>query len=200
MVILRLKLHHYLALLPFDDLVGEKLVDELEVVWLRRGLDSEDILRGVTCAYLHFLNTGNIIALAVEIIRIECLDCLQHSMIMLIHQLVVSTSRMPWIEGMVSDHGEGLGWQSGLVFDDVVEIFIVAPGEHYIIQPATRCIDSKFGAVDWVVIVRVALKSIWVDNTPIESTTDREGITDNIPLTLSTVEEKKLAKIVDQTS
>lgn len=51
---------------------------------------------------------------------------------------------------MVPDHGEGFGRQEGLIFADVVEILVVAPREHHVVEAAARGVDAVLGAVNLV--------------------------------------------------
>lgn len=118
---------------------------------------------------------------------------------MIIHQLMVSTSRMPRVERVVADHGEGFRRESRLVLDDVVEVLIMSPGEHDIIQTAVRAVDAELRAVDLVPVVRVILKGLGaVDNAVVKGTAHGEGIADNIPLATGVEEEEQFAEIVDQ--
>ena len=56
--------------------------------------------------YLEFFDPWDVVALAVEIIWVECLDGLQHLVVLLVHEVPVCTSRVERVEGVVSDHGE----------------------------------------------------------------------------------------------
>ena len=99
---------------------------------------------------------------------------------------------------MITDHGESLGRQSGLTFDDMVKVLIVAPGEHDVVHPTARSVDAVLGAVDLVAIIWVVLEGTRQDDTVIECTSDGKSIADDIPLSLGAIKEKKLAQVVDQ--
>lgn len=151
-------------------------------------------------AYLEFLGAGNIVALAVQIVWVERLDSLEHLLVVVVHQLVVRTGVVPGVERVVADHGEGLVRKGGLVLDDVVEVFVVAPGEHDVVQTAARAVDSELGVVDGVVEVLVVLEGLAaVDDALIEATADGECVSDDIPLTLGVEEVEQLAQVVDET-
>ena len=150
--------------------------------------------------HLELLNSGSIIVLAVEIVGVESLDSLQHLMVLLAHEFAVSSLVVPGVEGVVSDHGKTLVRESGLLLDDVVEVLIVSPAEHDIVHANTGLVDTELGAVYGVVIVRVALEGVGVDDAMIEGQANRKGIANDIPLALGIVEVEELAKVVDETS
>ncbi len=116
--------------LPFDDFLREILIDELEVVRLQ------------------LFDIGKAVALAVQVVRVEGANGLQHLLVVIVHELAVGALLMPGVEGVVADHGQGLERQSGLVLDDVVEVLVVAPGQQNVVQTAARGIDTVLGAVD----------------------------------------------------
>ena len=119
---------------------------------------------------------------------------------MVIHQLVVRPGVVPGVKRVVTDHSQRLGRQDGLLLADVVEVLIVAPGEHDVVQATARRVDTVLGAVDLVVVVRVILEGLGaVDDTVVESQSDGEGITHDIPLAAGTEEVQQLAQVVDET-
>lgn len=167
--------------LPLENLRGEVLVDKLHVVGLQ------------------LLHTGNAIALAVKVIRVEGLDSAEHILVMVIHELVVRTGVVPGVERVVADHSERLSRQDRLLLGNVVEVLIVTPREHDIVQSAARRVDTELGAVDGVVIVRVVLEGLGaVDDAVIETKTDGESVTNDIPLALCVEEVEQLAQVVDE--
>lgn len=150
--------------------------------------------------YLEFRNSGDIVTLTIEVVWVEGLDSLQHLVVLLIHELMVSTSAVPWVEGVVTDDGESLLGQRRLVLDDVVQILIVTPREHHVVKTTARAVDSELGAVDLVVVIGILLEGLGtVDDSVVESKADGEGVADNVPLALSIEEEEQLSQIMDQT-
>lgn len=163
---------------------------------LSRGKVSIDELH-IVC--LEFLFIGDTITLTIEIIRIERLDGLQHFLVfVIVHHPSVATGAVPRVEGMVTNHGQGLIGKGALFFANVVQVFVVAPAEHDIIHAAARTVDAVFGAVDGVFAVRVVLECARVDDGVVEAAADGEGVPDDVPLPLGVVEEEEFAEIVDQ--
>lgn len=120
---------------------------------------------------------------------------------MLVHQLVISSFAVPGVERVVSDHGQALVWNGGLVLNDVVEILIMTPREHDVVKSTSRGVDTSLGAVDRVLKILVVLEGLCSKDDPvIEGAANRERITDNVPLSLSAVEEEKLAKVMNETN
>lgn len=146
---------------------------------------------------LEILNLGSLIALAVQIIRVESLDSLQHLRVLLGHHPLVAAGAVPWVERMVSNHSESLVGEGALLLADVVKVLIVSPREHDVVHTAAWSVDSVLGAVDWVLGVWVVLKGTWVDDGVIEAAADGEGVADDIPLTTGVVEEEQLPEVVD---
>jgi len=167
--------------LPSQDLVGEELIDELHVVGLE------------------VLGLGDFIRLGVQVVRVEGLDGIQHLLILLVHHPAVSSLLVPGVEAVVADHGKSLIGNGALLLDDVVEVLVVAPADHDVVETAARCVDTVLGAVDGVLAVGVVLESAGVDDAVVELAADDESVTDNIPLTLCLEEEEELAQVVDKT-
>ena len=118
---------------------------------------------------------------------------------MVIHQLVVRPGVVPGVERVVTDHRQRLRGQDRLLLADMVEVLIVAPGEHDVVQPTARRVDTVLGAVDLVVVVRVILEGLGaVDDTVVEAQTNGEGITHNIPLATGIEEVQQLAQVVEE--
>jgi ATP:corrinoid adenosyltransferase len=121
-------------------------------------------------AHLQLLSFRNIITLAIQIIRIESADSLEHLLVVLIHEIHVRATRVPRIKRVVADHGEGLVRKSRLLLDDVVEILVVTPGKHHFIETAAGAVNAVFGAVDLVTVVRVVLEGVGVNDLLVEGT------------------------------
>lgn len=99
----------HVANLPSDDLVGEVLVDQLEVV------------------VLEVLNLGLVVGLGVQVVRVEGLDGVELEVVAGAHHPPVGAGAVPGVEGVESDHGEGLFGQGGLILDHMVQVLVVAP-------------------------------------------------------------------------
>jgi hypothetical protein len=188
---------------PLDLLVAaDELINDVEVVVLLYIISSSSLCRSRRLggmAYLEILNLGHIIALAVKVVRIERPNSLQHPLVLLVHHPVIRVLAMPWVEAVVSDHGQSLVWNCALLFHDVVQILIVAPAEHHIIHTAPRGIDPVLGRVNRILRVRVGGECVGVDDLGGEGTADGEGVSYYVPLPLSIEEEKQLAEIVNET-
>jgi hypothetical protein len=113
----------------------------------------------------------------------------------LVHELGISTRQVLWIEAVIPDRRQGLIRQGRLIFDDTL---IVTPPEHGVVHSAARGGVTVFGTVTRVVVVRVTLKGVRVDDTFFEGTAYWEGGSHDVPLALSVDENKKLSGIVDQ--
>lgn len=119
---------------------------------------------------------------------------------MIVHQLLVCAGVVPGVEGVVADDGQGLVGESGLVLHDVVEVLVVTPGKHDLVQTTAGAVNSELSAIDVVAVVRVLLEGLGaVDDAVIESETDGEGVADDVPLALCVEEVEQLAQVVDET-
>ena len=191
---------------PLDHLVGEILVNQVQVVWLFRPNISPFISRskrdrggkkgGKT--YLELLHPRHIIALAVQIIGVKRPDGLQHALVLGVHEAPVRAGRVPGVKAMVADHGKGLVRQRRLRLGNVVQVLVVAPAQHDVIHAAAGSVDAVFAAVDGMARVRVGGKGVRVDDGAIEGTANGEGVANDIPLALRVEEEEQFAEVVDQ--
>ena len=72
----------------------------------------------------------------------------------------------------------------------MVEVFVVSPGEHYVVQPNTRRVDAELCVVNIVIVVLVVLKRISSkDDSLVECAANREGVPDDVPLPIGSEEE-----------
>jgi hypothetical protein len=71
---------------------------------------------------LELLSVDGFGGFAVEIVRVESFDSLENLHVLFIGQVGVSTFPVPRVEAVVADHREGLGGQSTLILENVVEI------------------------------------------------------------------------------
>ncbi|PNY27089.1 hypothetical protein TCAP_02983 [Tolypocladium capitatum] len=169
--------------LPLENPLREELVNELHVV------------------RLELLHGGHVVALAVQVVRVERPNGLEHVVVLLTHELAVGALAVPRVEGVVTNHGERLVRQDGLVAHDVVEVLVVAPAEHHIVEAAAGAVDAEPGAVDGVVDVRVVGKGAGQDDALVKGAADGERIPDDVPLALGLElreEEHQLAQVVDE--
>jgi hypothetical protein len=67
---------------------------------------------------------------------------------------------MPSIKRVISDHGKTFCRNRRLVFDDAVEVLIMAPGEEDVVKATAFAVDAELAAVDWVRIIRVVLEGV----------------------------------------
>ena len=88
---------------PFYDL-GEVLSDEALVVWL------------------DLIDVDGLIALAVEVVRVERADSLERTRIVRIGQVRVCALAVPWVERVVADHVECINGERALFLENVVEV------------------------------------------------------------------------------
>lgn len=106
--------------LPLDDF-GEELGNQALVVWLE------------------LLWLGGIIALAIEIVGVECPDCLKSTLVVGIGKVLVSVLTMPSaaavsfdnsrsinenvrVEAMIANHMKSIFRQAALVLENVVQV------------------------------------------------------------------------------
>lgn len=59
---------------------------------------ANEFINDVQVVLLEILNLRNLVALAVEIVRVESLDGLQHALILLVHHPLVRTTSVPRVE------------------------------------------------------------------------------------------------------
>ena len=171
----------HISRLPLDDLLWEVLVDELHVV------------------RLELLDVWLLVRLAVEVVGVESLDSGKLLLVTWAHHPVVGAGRVPWVEAVESDHGKSLLWQGALVLADVVEVLVVAPAEHDVVETAAWGVDAVLGAVDRVFEVWVLRERlVAVDDALVECTADWEGVTNDVPLALGVEEEEELSEVVDE--
>lgn len=152
--------------LPLDNTLWEVFIDQVHVVRLQ------------------LLHTRHVVTLAVQIIWIEGLHRLKHVPVLLAHEVLVSALTVPWVEGVIPDHGQCFGGKTGLVLDDMVKVLVMAPAEHHIVEAATGGVDPMLGAVHGVMDVRVCCKGLGEDDALIKGTAHGEGVADYIPLAL----------------
>src|SRR3984957_8552267 len=147
--------------------------------------------------YLQLLGLRYIITLAIQVIRIKRLDSLKHLLVMAGHQNTIGAFRVPWIERVIPNHSQSLCRERALLLDDVVQILIMSPAQHDIVESTARAIDAILGAVDFIVIICIVSKGlVAVDDGIVKGATHRKGVANNVPLTLGVEEVEQLAKIV----
>lgn len=76
----------------------------------------------------------------------------------------------------------------------------MAPAEQDVVQTAVRLVDTVLGVQLGVVVIRVSLEGVGVNDLVGELATNDESVTDNVPLTVGTEKAEELAEIVNQTS
>lgn len=170
--------------LPFDDLLREELINQVHVVRLK------------------LFDRRDIVALAVKVIRVESLYGLEHSVVFLAHKLTIGALSVPRIKRVIANHGESLIRQSRLILNHVIEIFVVAPAEHDVVKAAPGRVYAELGVVDGILGIGVGLKSLGQNDALIESTANRESVSNYIPLTLGLKlgkEKHQLTQVMDET-
>lgn len=170
--------------LPFDDLLREELINQVHVVRLK------------------LFDRRDIVALAVKVIRVESLYGLEHSVVFLAHKLTIGALSVPRIKRVIANHGESLIRQSRLILNHVIEIFVVAPAEHDVVKAAPGRVYAELGVVDGILAIGVGLKSLGQNDALIESTANRESVSNYIPLTLGLKlgkEKHQLTQVMDET-
>lgn len=76
----------------------------------------------------------------------------------------------------------------------------MTPAEQDVVQTAVGLVDTVLGVQLGVVVIRVSLEGVGVNDLVGELATNDESVTDNVPLTVGTEKAKELAEIVNQTS
>ncbi|KAG5290737.1 hypothetical protein I7I50_00584 [Histoplasma capsulatum G186AR] len=74
----------------------------------------------------------------------------------------------------------------------------MAPGKHHIIKAAVWVIYAEFGPIYLVPKVGVVCECFRIDNSLIEGASNRECISNHIPLAFCTEKEEKLSQIMNQ--
>ena len=102
---------------------------------------------------------------------------------------------MGGVERVVADHGQALLGE--VVPDDVVEVFVVSPGQVDIVEPAVGLVDAAWGLVFGDLRVGVLVEELGEDDLVGEAAADGEGVADDGPLRLAE-EAEDLAEVVDE--
>ena len=102
---------------------------------------------------------------------------------------------MPRVEGVVAEHVKPLDRK--VVLADVINVFVVAPGEHHVVEPASLLVHPGRGLVARVLAVGVRLEESGKDDLVGVGASRREGVPHHRPLRLPP-EAKNLAKVMNQ--
>jgi hypothetical protein len=81
---------------------------------------------------------------------------------------------------------------------DSTPLTVVPETNHHVVQTAVGLVDPILGRELRVVVVRVLLESLRVDNLLWELAPDHKRVAHNVPLPLGTEEAHQLAQVVDQ--
>lgn len=75
------------------------------------------------------------------------LDPFEHLPVLLQAQVVIGTTKVPRVEGVVTDHVEGLLRETVLVATEhPVQVLIMTPGDHHLLQTAVLSVHAKTSA------------------------------------------------------
>ena len=74
---------------------------------------------------------------------LELLDPLHHLSVLIVTEVVIVSSKVPWVEGVVTNTVECLLWKSGLIlYQDLIKVLIMAKGHLYHVQPTVGFINT----------------------------------------------------------
>lgn len=74
-------------------------------------------------------------------------DPVLDGLILWLHQMLVVAARVPRIKGMVANHVQSfVGDRRSVVAQDSVQVFVVAPGHHQVLEATIRLVNSVLGA------------------------------------------------------
>ena len=110
-----------------------------------------------------------------------------------IGQVPVLAFFMPCVKRVVANHV--LGRLRQIVFEQVVQVFVMAPGHVHLVQPAVGAVDAQLGVVAAVVAVRISGKKLGVDDALRVAAADRKGVAHHRPLRLAK-QAQHLAQVV----
>jgi hypothetical protein len=85
-------------------------------------LGGEEFFNKTLIVRSEFLYIDGLVALAVEVVWVESLDCGEDLLILLVGKMAVGTFTMPWVEAVIADHCQGFVGKIALVFENVVEV------------------------------------------------------------------------------
>lgn len=122
------------------------------------------------------LDIARLVVLTVQVIRIKRPHGLKRLRVLLVREVCVRALAMPGVEAVVADHREALLGQRALVLQDGVEVLVVPPREHHVVQPAVRRVDPVRRGVDGVMCVWVGGEGLGVDDLVGEGAPDDEGV------------------------
>src|ERR1043165_2342097 len=134
-------------------------------------------------------------AFGVEIVGIKGADPLEHLPILFIHQVIVFAVTMRWIKRMIAQHVERL-WRQ-VIFYDVINVFVVAPGQTDLIQPALLFVNAQPTLKAPLLSIRVVRKKLMEYNPIRPRAAYRKGISDHRPLWFA-IQTKNLSQIMNQ--
>src|ERR1043165_5985543 len=147
------------------EFLGKIFHDQVLVEWTQGG----DVRLGVI--------------LGIKIVRIELADPVEHLPILVVHQELIIILAVRRIEGMIPDHVESFSRE--MIFDDMIEVFVVSPGEVHLVQPATFCVNADSRLETWLAAVGIVAEILMKDDIVRPGTADREGIPYDGPLRFS---------------
>src|SRR6266516_604430 len=78
--------------------------------------------------------------LGIKVVRIESSNPLEHFLVPTVHEVLIFPFAVRRIEGVIANHVKGLRRQ--VIFDDVIQIFVMAPGEMNVFQAAAFRVDA----------------------------------------------------------
>lgn len=90
--------------------------------------------------------------------------------------MCVRALAVPGVEAVVADHRKPFLRQRALVLQDGVEVLVVPPRKHHVVQPAVRRVDPVRRGVDGVMCVWVGGEGLGVDDLVGEGAPDDEGV------------------------
>jgi hypothetical protein len=138
---------------------------------------------------------GAIVTLGVEVVGIELLDPGKHLAVPFVGKVPVGVFSVPGIEGVVTDHVEG-GFGE-IIFDHVIEVFVVSPAHEHIVESAFLLVDPGLRLILGNLLIRVLVEEFREDDGIGIGASDGKSIADDSPLWFA-VEAEDFTEVVDE--
>src|SRR5216117_1555688 len=124
-----------------------------------------------------------LVALGIEVVRIERSNPREHFLVPAVHEVLIFPFAVRRIEGVIANHVEGLRRQ--VIFDDVIKILVMAPGEMNVFQAAAFRVDARSSLVFRLATVGIVGEELMKDDLVRIGATYWKRIAHHGPLRLS---------------
>src|SRR5437870_4825354 len=129
------------------------------------------------------LDIRALVAFGIKVVRIESSNPLEHFLVPAVHEVLIFPFAVRRIEGVIANHVKGLRRQ--VIFDDVIQVFVMAPGEMNVFQAAAFRVDAGSSLVFRLAAVGIVGKQLMKDDLVRIGAAYWKRIADHGPLRLS---------------